>query len=150
MTARCVRVVQNVPFFPPRTYLEKDVSPSVLSSGDALNFVWCAAHFTQARAFLAQIRHRAYVCTSERMAVQSPLMGASKLPLRTPWPGENVISPLGTPSTKRAFHSPLEPSTTSLRPTVRRLDAATISPVDNDQGNVIGGVFLLEVLEWPQ
>ena len=37
MTARCVRVVQNVPFCPPRTDLEKDVSPSVLSSGDALS-----------------------------------------------------------------------------------------------------------------
>ena len=28
MIARCVRVVQNVPFFLPRTNLEKDVSPS--------------------------------------------------------------------------------------------------------------------------
>ena len=38
MTARCARVVQNVPFCSPRTDLEKDVSPSVLSSGDALSF----------------------------------------------------------------------------------------------------------------
>ena len=37
MTARCVRVVQNRRFFPPRTYLEKDVAPSVLSSGGALS-----------------------------------------------------------------------------------------------------------------
>ncbi len=39
-------VVQNVPFSPPRTDLEKDVSPSVLSSGGALGFRAGASHLS--------------------------------------------------------------------------------------------------------
>ena len=128
MTARCVRVVQNwkkPQFSPTRTYLEKDVSPSVLSSGAALSFelsferqelMWCIYGIEPAYA------------PSERMPVQSPFRGASKLPPKPPWPKENFIPPFGIPLTKRAFHSP----SGHPRPSVRRLDAVSVSPLNSD------------------
>lgn len=46
-----------------------------------------------------------------------------------------VSSPfMDFPSTKRSFHSPLEPSIISLRPTVRRLDAVSVSKLKHYQG----------------
>ena len=38
------------------------------------------------------------------------------------------------PSTERACHSPLEPLIISLRPTLRGLDAVSVSTLNHDQG----------------
>ena len=60
----------------------------------------------------------------KRVAVRTPLEGASMLPQDPHGQQENSSSLLDYPSAKRAFYSPSgHPCTFSLRSTVRRLDA---------------------------
>jgi hypothetical protein len=107
MTARCVRVVQNVPFSPPRTYLEKDVSPSVLSSGGALSLELPFSNKSLNGALLAlsQVLHQRTcgrsIATygSLRAAPKNP-MGKGEITALPSWtsqqPNGHVIAPLDT------------------------------------------------------
>ena len=105
------------PFYPQeRTKLQMPASQSF--SGESL----CGA-------FMAL----SHCCTSERVVVQSPFGGASKLPPKPPWPRENFISTLWNPIDQRCISWLLWiPSIISLRPTVRRLDAVNISMFNYD------------------
>ncbi len=156
MTARCVRVVQNVPFSPPRTYLEKDVSPSVLSSGGALSLELPFSNKSLNGALLAlsQVLHQRtcgrLIATygSLRAAPKNP-MGKGEITalplhphrpksLRALWKPRSerrYCSPfMDFPSTKRACHSPSR----HPRPTLRRLDAVSVSPLNPDQKTILG------------
>ncbi len=116
---------------------------SVLSCGSALSFELSFSDKSLCGAFMAS----SHCCTSERLAVlitsqgsvpatpNNPMTkGEFHISLWNPFDQKgDVSSPFKDfPSTKRAFHSPLEPSTISLRPTVRRLDTVNISVFNSD------------------
>ena len=120
MTARCALYYKMFHFLAQRlSWQGKHYRSPVASLSDVLSFKYCMAKFSGkliCGALLASSLH----APSERVAVQSPFGGASKLPPKPPWPSEDFISPFGIPST------------ISLRPTVRRLDAVSVSTLNLD------------------
>lgn len=104
MTARCVRVVQNLSISSSPHLHEKDVPPSVLSSGDALspNPVRCTR--LQARAFNGpsvgiEPGCAMRTCWSVRSPVRAFLPDTLTIPMETKAKGA-FSAPLRNPSTR--------------------------------------------------
>ncbi len=115
MTARCALYYKMYHFLAQRlSWQGRHCRSPVASLSGALSFKYCTAKFSCKR-FSGASQALSLHAPSERVAVQSPFGGASKLPPKPPWSRENFISPFGIPST------------ISLRPTVRRLDAVSTS-----------------------
>ena len=142
MTARCVRVVQNLPISSSPHHLEKDVPPSVLSSGGALspNSVPCTR--LQTRAFKWPIqRHRAGMChanglvrsiTSQGLRAPTPRpfhggQGSLRRSLKEPIDQslEICLSIWTEPCTNRPPFGYREQIAVQSRPTLRGLDAVS-------------------------
>lgn len=117
MTARCVRVVQNRRFFPPRTYLEKDVAPSVLSSGVALSIELSFSDKSLSGVQSIEIGMRHQRTIGRSVTTYGSLRATPKNPMGK---GEILLSPsipinqkgevsspfMDFPSIKGACHSP--------------------------------------------
>ena len=162
MTARCVRVVQNVPFFPPRTNLEKDVAPSVLSSGGALNITHCLSADVFCKSFVVHSWHWAIAAPANIWLFDYHLgeppnypqnphgqVRISSLPLESHWPKGRFTAPWNpryniktnrAPIGCRECFAPKRHGWCECRycRSVWLPITTTVSPVDDDQGNVLG------------
>jgi len=130
MTARCVHVVQ-IDDFPPCTNLEKDVPPSVLSSGDALILrIFCNAKFSGKswRWRIIDIEpdnapKNVWPFNHQLGSVPAPQYPKAKEPSA---PFGNLdqkgrfCSPLGTPSTNRSPFGCRERFSAQTRPLFRQ------------------------------
>ena len=139
MTARCVRVVQNVPFCSPRTDLEKDVSPSVLSSGGALTSTLSAYRLQGFRQVLGG--------ASASLSLNAPVnvrpfnhhWGAFSAPTNPIDQSlEKCLSIWTEPCTNRPPFGYREQVAVQSRPTLRGLDAVSVSLLNLDHCFVNG------------
>ena len=146
MTARCVRVVQNRRFFPPRTYLEKDVAPSVLSSGGTLSIElsFSGKSLSGAQSIAIGMLHQQTIGRS------ITTYGSLRATPKNPMGRARFCSPLASPSTRKEKLA--LPSWTSHqskghviaphelpRPTLRGLDAVSVSTLNLDHCFASGG-----------
>lgn len=102
----CV-VLQNVPFFRPTPSWQGRLLPfsRCIPLGCARLQILRGKIFRQAHLWcIIGIKP---LCTSERLTVQSPFGGASKLPPNPPWSKGDFALPL-KPHRPKSFHSPLE------------------------------------------
>ena len=100
-------VIQNVPFFCPGPILARETLPfsRCIPHGRAkLQILHCKI-FRQALMWC--IISVEPSCTRERVAVQSPFGGASRLPPKPPWSKGDFALPLN-PHRPKSFQCPLE------------------------------------------